>query len=52
MYTNKLFSLILISSDISRDGLSQSHDSVFSETATASSLSITLKVIIKNKSYR
>ncbi|XP_050090862.1 uncharacterized protein LOC126574616 isoform X2 [Anopheles aquasalis] len=35
----------LVDSDISRDGLSQSHDSVFSESAgTASSLSITLKV--------
>uniref|UniRef100_A0A182Q2P7 DUF4739 domain-containing protein n=1 Tax=Anopheles farauti TaxID=69004 RepID=A0A182Q2P7_9DIPT len=34
----------LVDSDISRDGLSQSHDSVFSESAgTASSLSITLK---------
>ncbi|XP_061394660.1 uncharacterized protein LOC133330175 [Musca vetustissima] len=34
----------LIDSDYSRDGLSQSHDSVFSESATASSLSIVLKV--------
>ncbi|XP_059226351.1 serine-rich adhesin for platelets isoform X1 [Stomoxys calcitrans] len=33
----------LIDSDYSRDGLSQSHDSVFSESATASSLSIVLK---------
>uniref|UniRef100_A0A1Q3FQ96 DUF4739 domain-containing protein n=1 Tax=Culex tarsalis TaxID=7177 RepID=A0A1Q3FQ96_CULTA len=37
-------SQLAIESDISRDGLSQSHDSVFSESAgTASSLSITLK---------
>ncbi|XP_023297113.2 serine-rich adhesin for platelets [Lucilia cuprina] len=33
----------LVDSDYSRDGLSQSHDSVFSESATASSLSIVLK---------
>uniref|UniRef100_A0A1B0FAX8 DUF4739 domain-containing protein n=1 Tax=Glossina morsitans morsitans TaxID=37546 RepID=A0A1B0FAX8_GLOMM len=33
----------LIDSDYSREGLSQSHDSVFSESATASSLSIVLK---------
>ncbi|KAJ6647105.1 hypothetical protein Bhyg_02325 [Pseudolycoriella hygida] len=33
----------LLDSDFSRDGLSQSHDSVFSESATASSLSIVLK---------
>ncbi|XP_063709827.1 inner centromere protein A isoform X2 [Culicoides brevitarsis] len=33
----------LIDSDISREHLSQSHDSVFSESATASSLSIVLK---------
>ncbi|KAL5287474.1 hypothetical protein ACFFRR_008396 [Megaselia abdita] len=33
----------LIDSDFNRDGLSQSHDSVFSESATASSLSIVLK---------
>ncbi|XP_055856913.1 putative mediator of RNA polymerase II transcription subunit 26 isoform X2 [Episyrphus balteatus] len=33
----------LVDSDFSRDGLSQSHDSVFSESATASSLSIVLK---------
>ncbi|XP_037033500.1 uncharacterized protein LOC119072392 isoform X2 [Bradysia coprophila] len=33
----------LLDSEFSRDGLSQSHDSVFSESATASSLSIVLK---------
>ncbi|KAG4069073.1 hypothetical protein HA402_008384 [Bradysia odoriphaga] len=33
----------LLDSEFTRDGLSQSHDSVFSESATASSLSIVLK---------
>lgn len=43
LYQSSSLSLSLYS-DYTRETLSQSHDSVFSESATASSLSIVLKV--------